>query len=66
MKKSARAHSVLVQNRQFHARIARKECGYFNEDERKIHFVSIVHMVDFFQILILSGSTKFLLNLTFV
>ena len=31
MKKSAYAHSALIQNNQFRARIARKECGYFNE-----------------------------------
>ena len=35
MKKSARAHSALVLNRQFHARIARKVCGHFNEIGRK-------------------------------
>ena len=31
MKKSAHAHSALIQNVQFRARIARKECGHFNE-----------------------------------
>ena len=36
MTKSAHAHSALIQNRQFRARIARKECGkYFNEVGRK-------------------------------
>ena len=35
MKKSAHVHSALVQNKQFRARIARKECGHLNEVRRK-------------------------------
>ena len=31
MKKSAYAHSALIQNTQFGARIVRKECGHFTE-----------------------------------
>ena len=34
MKKSAHAHSALIKSRQFRARIARKECGHFNEAGR--------------------------------
>ena len=34
MEKSAHAHSLLIQNRQFRARITRKDCGYFNEAGR--------------------------------
>ena len=36
MKKSAHAQSALIQNGQFRARIARKECGHFDEVRRKI------------------------------
>ena len=35
MKKSAHAYSALIQSGQFRARIARKECGHFNEVGRK-------------------------------
>ena len=35
MKKSAHAYSALIQNTQFRACIARKECGHFNEVGRK-------------------------------
>ena len=35
MKMSAHTHSALIQNRQFRARITRKECGHFNEVGRK-------------------------------
>ena len=38
MKKSTHVHSSLIQNRQFRARIAHKECGYFNEVGRKCDF----------------------------
>ena len=38
MQKSAHAHSALIQNGQFCARIARKECGHFNEVGRKLLF----------------------------
>ena len=31
MKKSAHAHSALIQLRQFRTRTAREECSYFNE-----------------------------------
>ena len=31
MEKSAHAHLALIQNKQFSARIARKECGHLNE-----------------------------------
>ena len=36
MKESAHAHSALIQNRQFRARIARKKYDYFNKVGRKI------------------------------
>ena len=39
MIKSAYAHSALVQNRQFRARIAHKEYGHFNEVGRKEYFL---------------------------
>ena len=42
MKKSAHAHSALIQNRQFRARITRKECGHFNEVRRKIFFSNFI------------------------
>ena len=51
MKKSAHAHSALIQNRQFHARIARKEWGHSNEVGRKINFVSCIDWILFFNIL---------------
>ena len=35
MKKSAHAQPSLIKKKQFHARNARKECGYFNEVGRK-------------------------------
>ena len=35
MKKSAHAYSASIQNKQFRTRIARKECGHFNEVGRK-------------------------------
>ena len=40
MKKSTHAHSALIQSRQFRARIARTECGHFNEVWRKVYFLS--------------------------
>ena len=36
MKKCAHAHSALIQNSHFDARIARKECGHFNKVGRKL------------------------------
>ena len=36
MKTLAHAHSVLIQNRRFRARFARKECGHFKEVGRTI------------------------------
>ena len=35
MKKAVYTHSAFIQNRQFRARIARKECGHFNEVGRR-------------------------------
>ena len=42
MKKSAHVHSALVQNMQFHARKARKECDHFDEVRRKKFQVAIL------------------------
>ena len=39
MKKFAHTHSVTIQNKQFCAHTARKECGYSNEVGKKIHFL---------------------------
>ena len=44
MKKAARAHSALIRNRQFRARIARKECDHFNEVGRKVFFFTFSHL----------------------
>ena len=35
MKNSAHAHSALIKNKYFRVRIAREECGHFNEITRK-------------------------------
>ena len=39
----ADAHSALIENRQFGARIARKECGYSNEVGRNFFFSLHMH-----------------------
>ena len=41
MKKSAHAHSALIENRQFRAHSARKEYGNFNEVGRKEMLLTI-------------------------
>ena len=38
MNKFAHAHSVLISNKQFRARIARKEYGHFNEVGQKENY----------------------------
>ena len=45
MKNSAHAHSVLIQNGQFRARIARKECSHFNEVRKKFICIILIKII---------------------
>ena len=59
MKKFAHAHSAAIKNRQFRARIARKECSHFSEVGRKVRSLSREIQTEYFQSLVSCSERKF-------